>query len=480
MKKTFILLFFKFSVLLTVSGQEQLPAVNIDNIDAMGKKISNYDQMLTNSTEKYLKKLQKSEDKLLRRVRKLDSQKAVAFLNIPKDTYEKLNRKMASASGMTNEIGTGQYFPYLDSLKTSLDFLKQGEGKLSAVTGYGDKLDEFNGQLGQLQNKLLQTEKVEQFIQVRKEQLNALLSQYTNSPKSWLKELNHYKETAYYYSKQVKEYKESINDPDVMFKKFLSTLNTIPAFQAFMQKNSMLAALFPTPDYIANPALINGLQTISSVQSIVQQQLGSNQANQSMQSIQQQVVQGQSELQQLKNAVNNLTHQNSGEISMPDFKPNNQKTKTFLKRMDYGVSLQAQRANYFFPMRTNLNVSVGYRLSDKKLIGIALIGIVGWGKGWDNVKVTAEGVGMRLFGEYKAKGSLWITGGAEFNYLKPIKDLEHIKTYSNWTRSALLGISRKYKVNKKMSGNVQVLYDFLYKNNTPATEPIVFRVGYNF
>jgi len=480
MKKSFVVVFIHLMLLVTSNLKGQEPVAYEQYLDGMNKSIAHSDQLLTHSTEKYLRQLQKREAQLLNKLHKVDSSKTAAFLATSKSTYENYIRKLENAEGKLSEISTGKYFPYLDSLGTSLKFLKQGKTIFSDSKDLANKLDGCRDQMLAFQNKLHETEQIEQFIQGRKEQLNSLLNQYSNLSNGFFKEFNRYKECAFYYSKQLKEYKEAINEPDKLFKKFLATLNTIPAFQDFMRKNSMLASLFPTPDYVSNPGLLNGLQTIGSVQAAVQQQLSSGQANLSMQSIQQQVQQGQSELQQFKNSMSNLVNRGGGDISMPDFKPNNQKTKTLRQRVEFGMSLQARKASYFFPITTDLNLSMGYKLSDKKVIGLAIIGKAGWGKGWDNIKVTAEGVGTRLFMDWKAKGSLWITGGAELNYLQPIKSLEHIKAYSNWSKSALLGITRKYRVNKKISGNVQVLYDFLYKWNTPATEPIVFRVGYNF
>jgi hypothetical protein len=51
---------------------------------------------------------------------------------------------------------------------------------------------------------------------------------------------------------------------------------------------------------------------------------------------------------------------------MPEFKPNTQKTKSFLKRLEYGANFQTQKATNFFPAVSDLGLSLGYKFSDKK------------------------------------------------------------------------------------------------------------------
>jgi hypothetical protein len=72
------------------------------------------------------------------------------------------------------------------------------------------------------------------------------------------------------------------------------------------------------------------------------------------------------------------------------------------------------------------------------------------------------------------------------NYTRTIESLAVFKNYSNWTKSALAGISKRYsmgsplKKGKKLQGNMQVLYDFLYRRHIPPTPALVWRVGYEF
>jgi hypothetical protein len=44
----------------------------------------------------------------------------------------------------------------------------------------------------------------------------------------------------------------------------------------------------------------------------------------------------------------------SSDMAMPEFKPNNQKTKSFWKRMEYGLNIQSQKTNAFLPTTSDI------------------------------------------------------------------------------------------------------------------------------
>ena len=165
---------------------------------------------------------------------------------------------------------------------------------------------------------------------------------------------------------------------------------------------------------------------------------------------------------------------------MPDFKPNNQKAKSFLERIEWGSNLQTTKGNLYFSKTCDIGLSAGYKLNDKSIIGIGASYKVGLGQSWQNIAITHQGAGLRTFVDFKLKGNFWISGGAELNYRNEFRRIEVLKDLNAWQQSALLGISKKYKVGKKFKGNAQLLYDFLWKQQQPRTQAVVFRVGYNF
>jgi len=464
------------------------------------RKIKRIDEQLTRQTGKYLNSLSKQEEKIYRELTKIDLSGATELLNDSKKVYEQLSQKLAAANGKMDKAFSGQYLPGLDSLKGALGFLKEAKQVVSRSKDIQQRLGNSLEQVKQLQSKLQQVEDIKQYVQQRRQQLNQLLSNYTNLPKGITKHMGNYRQQAYYYTRQMQEYKDALNDPDKLMKKVLATLQTLPAFKKFMQQHSLLAQLFPTPENYGAPQSLAGLQTRADVQQMMQQRIGmpvTNGANASpSQYLQQQIQQAQGELSKLKDKLNQLGNGGSGssDMAIPDFQPNGQKTKSFLQRMELGTSFQTQRSSYYFPVTTDIALTAGYRLNDKTIIGVGISGKMGWGESWKQIRVTGEGVGMRAYADWKAPdllktnsrfvAGLWFTAGAEMNYSKTVESLTAFKNYSNWTRSGLAGLTKKYslssplKKGKKVQGSMQVLYDFLYKQHVPPTPALVWRVGW--
>lgn len=94
------------------------------------------------------------------------------------------------------------------------------------------------------------------------------------------------------------------------------------------------------------------------------------------------------------------------------------------------------------------------------------------GTGWEHISFTHQGIGLRSYIDWKIKGSFYMNGGFEENYLS------HLTILSSWKSSALLGISKKYTINTKLKGNIMILYDFLASHTFPDTHSIKLRFGY--
>ena len=127
-----------------------------------------------------------------------------------------------------------------------------------------------------------------------------------------------------------------LKEPDKIEQKALSILRNVPAFQKFWQKNSCLAQLFPTPANYGTLQALNGLQTNIQVQAMAAQQLGASAtaSGNPTQYLQQQMSHAQSFLNGLKEKVTSLGGTSgTGDMEIPDFQPNSQHTKKFLKRL---------------------------------------------------------------------------------------------------------------------------------------------------
>jgi hypothetical protein len=447
-------------------------------------KYANLEDKLTKQTEKYLMRLAKREKRLKKKLAKVDSAAAEQTFGNIDAQYDKM-LSAVRADSLPLKKGSGAYIPMIDSVKTSLSFLNQNNvlGQSKEVT---DKLKGSVSQVNQLQSRLQQSEQVKAFIQQRKQQIKSSLSRFTDLPKGIMNDFTDFNKQAYYYSAQVKEYKEMLNDPDKLIQKGLSLLNKLPAFTQFMKQNSELASLFRLPDNYGTPQSLAGLQTRSQVQQQIQSQLASAGPN-AQQYLQQNLQAAQGQLNQLKDKLNKLGSNGGGDMDMPDFKPNNQKTKSFWQRLEYGTNFQTAKNN-FFPTTTDLGLSVGYKLTDKSTVGVGASYKMGWGQDIKNINITHQGMGLRSYMDIKLKGSFYASGGLEYNY-QPINSdslattsAMNWKDVSSWKQSGLVGVSKIISVKSKFfkKTKLQLMWDFLSYQQVPRTQPVKFRVGYNF
>jgi hypothetical protein len=435
---------------------------------AISKKAERLEDKLVAKSMKVLDKLQDQEEKIYRKILSAkDSITAKAVLTDINFKYKTLKDKFK------NPVLSGtakQYIPRLDSLTTALKFLDQ-----NGVTG---NIKNAISKTSSLQDKFQLAEEIKKIIKERRELLKQQLEKL-----GMVKQLKQINKQIYYYAAEVNKYKEIINDPKKIGKKALELLAKTNLFKDFMRKNNMFASLFRMPGDSNDPAYLaslSGLQTRVQVNSLIQQQIASGGPN-ARQQFQQNLQAAQSQLNQLKDKVMKFGG-GSSDAEMPEgFKPNNQKTKNFLQRLEYGANIQSQKATSFFPTISDIGLSVGYKLNDKSIIGIGASYKMGWGRGWNNIRLTSQGAGLRSYIDWKLKGSFWISGGYEQNYKSAFSDFNQLKDMNAWQQSGLIGISKVVSLKTKLfkKTKVQLLWDFLSYRQMPKTQPILFRVGYN-
>lgn len=441
---------------------------------SISKKAEKMEQKIVEKSMKTLSNLQKQEEKIYNKMLKgKDSLMAKAKLNEVKNKYAGLKNKLKNSAIASN---ARQYLPNIDSLSTSL--------KLLDATGVGGMVKDAFAKTESLKDKFHQAEEIKKFIKERKEQLKAQLENL-----GMVKQLKKINKQVYYYANQIKEYKEILKDPKKIEKKALELLSNTKIWKDFFRKNSMLASLFrlQDPDEPIDMASLAGLQTRAQVNGLIQQQIQGAGPN-GMQQFRQQLQQGQSQLNELKNKLSKYGSGNSEDIMPEGFKPNDQKTKSFLQRLEIGTNLQTQKASNFFPTTSDVGLSVGYKLNDKSVIGVGASYKLGLGRGWQNIRFTNEGAGLRSFIDWKSpfkKGmwkDIWLSGGYEMNHKAAFRSFDILNDYSAWQRSGLIGLSKTIPVKSKFfkKTKMQLLYDILAREQVPRTQQFVFRMGYNF
>lgn len=146
--------------------------------------------------------------------------------------------------------------------------------------------------------------------------------------------------------------------------------------------------------------------------------------------------------------------------------------KSFGQRLTPGLTFQLQKQRSIW---VDLNPYVGIRIT----------GRLTWGLGWNERfafdtqapawKKNERMFGPRTFLHYKLRQNLWLKGDFEKMNVARNADPE----LQTWVWSCFAGIKKDFKLSKRLSGNMQVLYgwhDPEYPN--PYAERINVRIGF--
>jgi len=430
------------------------------------RTITSLDDQLTHQTKKYVERMRRREQRMYDKLYKKDAAAAKALFAGSIQRYDALEKQLISDTGGAKLHISGEYQPYTDSLQGILKFL-QNDGAAGSLS-----------QLKALEAKMQDADQIKDFVRQRKQQISQYVQQHANLSGLLGKDYQGMNQDIYYYSQQVRQYKELLNEPDKLEKQALVLLNKLPAFQAFMKQNSQLAGLFNLPGNYGDPATLAGLQTRDQVTALIQQQVSAGGPGGAA-ALQANLQSAQSQLDGYKDKLSKLGG-GSRDIDMPDFKPNEQKTKTFWRRLEYGTNFQTTRNNYYFPTVSDLGLSVGYKLSDRGTLGIGASYKLGWGNGIQHVAFSSNGVGLRSFIDIKLKGSFFLSGGMEYNYTTPFARFQQLRNWDDWTKSGLIGVSKTVSVKSRVfkKTKAQLLWDFLSYEQVPRTQAVIFRIGY--
>ena len=473
-------------------------------LNVLNNRYAALNKLVERQTEKMLRRMQKKELALQQQLQGRDSLKARALFAQTQADYQRLLAKLqagTSVASLANPLK--QYIPGVDSMQTALRFLGQlntaGQTGLPNIPGGQlQSIQSASQQLLQLQGTLQNANEIQSFIRQREQDLR---DQLMNSGVG--KQLQGINQEAYYYQAQLSQYKDMLNDPDKMAQTVLSVVRQAPAFQKFWQRNSYFSQLFPAPPpgVAGTPLALAGLQTREQVQKEVQSRLGISANGAATQAaekegssggggggglayLQQQMQKMATQLQQMKSnlaqyGTSSTTGLSNGNMTVPNFEPNSQHTKTFLKRIQYSFVMQNSPSGGALPAISSLGVNIGYKVNDKSTVGIGGSYLLGLGYPLKDMHLSNQGVGIRSFVDVKAKGSIWITGGFDYNYMQQFTSLQNIPHIDVWQKSALIGLTKKYRIGKR-ENNLQLLYDLLAGSEVPRGQPFVFRLGWGF
>ena len=151
-----------------------------------------------------------------------------------------------------------------------------------------------------------------------------------------------------------------------------------------------------------------------------------------------------------------------------------------MQRLEYGGNYQFGKSSSLLPATIDIGVNVGYKLNNKSIIGIGLVYKMGFGS-IDRLSISHQGIGFRSYIDWKLKKQFYISGGYEMNHQAGFRNISQLRNYNEWQQSGLIGISKKIALNTKLikGTKLQVLFDMLYHQHNPVSQPFIFRIGYS-
>lgn len=455
-----------------LSALQELPKKYLTSIDS---KVDKYTSRVTNKTEKTLTKLAKWESKIKSLLEKASPETAQKLFSSNQLTFATALEKYKQGETLFNEQRK-YYNQYRDKLTNTIQYLDREKDKLD--TKLVKPLNNARKKLAEYEKEQDQADALEQFIKERKKQLIDQSLKYIGKSK-YLQKID---KEAYYYVETIKNYKQLFTDRQKAEKTALRILNRIPAFTKFLKENSMLASLFRTPaaNTPAGAANIAGLQTRASVNELIRNQIASGGPN-AMDQFRANLSAAQAEANKLKEKLMQKGGGGSSDAELPSFKPNNQKSKTFKQRLEFGSNFQPGKTNAWLPSSADIAVTLGYKLNNRSIIGIGTSYKMGIGS-LQRMSISHQGIGLRSYIDWQLKKQFYVSGGFEMNYNAQFKNLQQLQSFNAWQQSGLIGLSKKIPIKTKWvkGTNIQLLYDILANSHVPVSRPVLFRVGYQF
>jgi len=486
-----------------------------NEVEENSEEASAYITSRTSGLDKYLKRSEGIQRRLLRRLKKkeesmlkkLTAKDSVLFLR-----YQQLPLTYDSIAALSKDTlalqkRQGIRNGIIDSLRGIQQFIKKQNEKLNAagkLSGANLTGSDYTSKITELQSRLNAQQQVTDLI---KQRSNAL-EQLTEGQN--IVGLQSIQKEVYYAQEKIKAWKTIADDPDKAEQKAMEYLQGVEGFDNYLNANKNSFGGLGNSATAADLQSL-GYQTKGQMKQLLQEKFGGNlQAVQ--QSMGEQVQQFSEKLSGItdkfkegKNAVREARQtlveattvkDKLKQIEKPAFTKNPERGKPFWQRLETGYNFQTTRAtpDRLQPAMLELGAMIAFKQTPKLCYGIGVAASIGLGQDWQHLRMSYEGVSARMYADwlllygfsaqagyeriFRPDNRPYLQDNTSNNNLQPHKDDNALKqVFGGQQQAGYIGIMKRYKINSKWSGTFLIGYNLLWQESKSRT-PFMIRLGW--
>jgi hypothetical protein len=505
------------TIVLTLTATARCGILHAQENEAVenSEQAASYLDSRTSALDKYLKRSEGIQQRLLRRLKKKEAKmlkKLGARDSVLFQRYQELPITFDSIADLSKDTEalqkkTGKSNGTIDTLKGIQQFIQKQNSKLNAAGKLSSTNlpgGDYTSKITELQSRLNAEQQVRDLIQQRS---NAL-EQLTGGKN--IAGLQNIQKDVYYAREKIKAWKTLADDPDEAEEKAMEYLQGVEGFDSYLNTNKN--AFGGLGNNASASDLQNmGYQTKGQVNKMLQEKFGNNlQAVQ--QSMGEQVQQFSEKLngvtdkvKEARNAVSEarqsvaeakVARDKLKHIEKPTFTKNPERGKPFWQRLETGYNFQTTRATSDGqrPAMVELGASLAFKHTPKLSYGIGLASSIGLGQDWQHIRLSYEGVSARVYADwlllygFSAQASyerifrpvnrLYLEENIPTHDPKPGQNFNVLKqAFGGQQQAAYIGIMKRYRINSNWSGTFLVGYNVLWKENN-IRSPFMIRLGW--